>query len=183
MNDIKFSWYGAYCMPGREERAKRLLEQRITSMGMEDLFRTVFIPRREVNKWSSGKRSKVEECIYPGYIFIEMVMSPESFFAVKGTPSIAGFANNNSLQGHRNDPSPITQAEMNVILGVGEKKVVKPTNIFNNGDSVKIAAGPFAEMIGSVFLADDQKQRLKVTLSFFGRETVVELNYSEVTKQ
>jgi transcriptional antiterminator NusG len=72
---------------------------------------------------------------------------------------------------------------MNVILGVGEKRVVKPTSIFGSGDSVKIAAGPFAEMIGSVFLADDQKQRLKVTLSFFGRETVVELNYSEVTKQ
>jgi len=170
-------------MPGREERAKRLLEQRITSMGMEDLFRTVFIPRREITKWSGGKKHKVDECIYPGYIFIEMVMSPESFFVVKGTPSIAGFANNNSLQNHRNDPSPITEAEMNVILGVGEKKVPKPTNIFGNGDTVKIVSGPFSDMNGMVFAADDQRQRLKVTLSFFGRETVVELSYAEVAKQ
>jgi len=183
MSEKKFSWYSAYCMPGREDRAKRLLEQRISSMGMEDLFLTVFVPKKEVTKWSGGKKSKVQECVYPGYIFIQMEMSPESFFVVRGTPSIAGFANNNTFQGVRGEPSPITQAEMNVILGVAEKKEIKPTNVFNKGDTVKIVAGPFSEMVGSVFAADDQRQRLKVTLSFFGRETAVELNYSEVIRQ
>ena len=161
---------------GYEEAVARNLKQRIESMEMEDKIFNVLVPTEKKIKIKSGKRKVVEEKVYPGYVLVEMVVTDDSWYVVRNTPRVTGFV------GSGITPTPISSEEIKNLqkqMGVEEPKYKID---FVIGDVVKITDGPFKEMDGKVAEIDEERGRVKVLVSMFGRETPVELDFLQVKK-
>lgn len=170
------NWYVLHTYSGYEEAVARNLRQRIESMGMEDKIFNVLVPIEKKIKIKAGKRKVVEEKIYPGYVLVEMIVTDDSWYVVRNTPRVTGFV------GSGTTPTPISPEEIKELqkrMGVEEPKYKMDIAL---GDSVKIVDGPFKDTDGKVAEVDEERGRLKVLISMFGRETPVELDFLQIKK-
>src|SRR6056297_229329 len=170
----KTQWYVVHTYSGHEKKVKANLEKRIESIGMQDKIQEILVPTEEKIKRKKGKKTTVDKKIFPGYIIIQMEMDDETWYVVRNTPGVTGFISSGTK------PLPIAEEEINHILsgmGLREKEI---TVEFEVGDNVMVIDGPFEEFIGTVQEIHLQQQKVKVMVSMFGRETPVELDFSQV---
>jgi transcriptional antiterminator NusG len=173
-------WYVVHSYAGYENKVKANLESRITSLNMEDFIFQIEVPTEEVPVVKNGKRQVVSQKKFPGYLYVRMDLTDESWSAVRNTPGVTGFV------GLTNRPSSLTLDEVAGILAppVAQKRGVdKPKAVdFEIGESVTVMDGPFATLPATISEINHDAQRLKVLVSIFGRETPVELQFNQVAK-
>jgi transcriptional antiterminator NusG len=169
-------WYVVHCYSGYENKVRHAIEQRIETMGMQDRIFDVVVPTEEQIEIKDGKRRNVERRVFPGYILVEMVMDEDSWYVVRNTPGVTGFV------GMGNRPTPLREEEVAQIMKrmEAEAPVVKVT--YKPGQKVRIIDGPFNEIVGVVSDIDMERAKVRVMVSFFGRETPVELDFLQVEK-
>jgi len=170
------NWYVLHTYSGYEEAVARNLKQRIESMGMEDKIFNVLVPTEKKIKIKGGKRKVVEEKIYPGYVLVEMVVTDDSWYVVRNTPRVTGFVGSGTV------PTPVSPEEIKELqkrMGVEEPKYKIDVAL---NDAVKITDGPFKDTDGKVSEIDEERGRVKVLISLFGRETPVELDFLQIKK-
>ena len=179
--DSRYKWYIVNTYAGSEDSARLNLLDRIARAGYQDFFKDIVVPKVASERvLKSGKKKKVEKTSFPGYLFVQMDLTEETMATVTGTPRVTGFVGN-----YRN-PRPMSDKEVLRLLGrsVGEEEepVVDTKVQFDKGESIKVIDGPFTNFDGLVEEVRADKMKLKVLVSIFGRETPVELSYSQVEK-
>lgn len=175
-------WYFVHTYSGQEERVKKNLDQRIETMDMQGKIFQVVVPTEEVVEIREGKRIPKRVRLYPGYIMVQMEMDDESWYVVRNTPGVTGFISSDDEREGRPKPVPLEPWEVDDILHQIESETPKPRIGFSKGQSVRITDGPFADFIGTVDDVDTDKGKVSVLVSFFGRETPVELDFLQVEK-
>ena len=169
-------WYVIHTYSGYEENVTQNLKQRVESLDMEDKIFNILIPTEKKIKIKNGKRKVVEEKIFPGYILVEMEVTDESWYIVRNTPNVTGFIGTGTI------PTPISETEVKSLqkrMGVEDPKFQIDVSM---GDTVRINEGPFKNMEGKVTVVDEAKGKIKVSVSMFGRETPVELDFLQIKK-
>jgi transcriptional antiterminator NusG len=167
---------------GYENKVKANLEHRIESMGMEDKIFQVLVPMEDEIEIRQGQRHTVQKKVYPGYVLVEMILDPESWFVVRNTPGVTSFVGSGNIPGMRSEPIPLDETEVKQILRHMGVETPKYRVAFTKGQSVRVTDGPFAEFIGTVDEVNPERNKLKVLVSIFGRETPVELDFLQVEK-
>ena len=172
-------WYVVHAYSGFEKSVQRALLERIQRQGMQDLFGQVLVPVEEVVELKSGQKSISERKFFPGYVLVEMEMNDESWHLVKSTPKVTGF-----VGGTANKPSPISEKEVEKIMQQMQDGVEKPRPkvLFEPGEVARVKEGPFTDFHGSVEHVNYEKNRLRVSVTIFGRATPVELEFGQVEK-
>ena len=168
------AWYVVHCYSGYENKVRHSIEQRIETMGMEDKIFDVVVPTEEEIEIKDGKRRTVERRVFPGYILVQLVMNEDSWYVVRNTPGVTGFV------GMGNEPTPLREDEVARIMNRMEAEAPKVKFNFQPGEKVRIRSGPFADFIGTVGNIDMDRAKVWVMVSFFGRETPVELDFLHV---
>ncbi|XBC38764.1 MAG: transcription termination/antitermination protein NusG [Buchnera aphidicola (Melaphis rhois)] len=175
----KKRWYVLQAFSGFEGRIAQSIREHIKLNNMEELFGDVMVPTEEVVEIKAGKRKKSEYKFFPGYVLVQMIMNESSWHLIRNIPRVLGF-----IGGTPDKPSPITNKEINIILNrlkqIGDKP--RPKTIFEPGEMVRVNDGPFSDFNGIVEQVDYEKNRLKVSVSIFGRSTPVELDFGQVKK-
>lgn len=170
------NWYAVHTYSGYEDAVSRNLKQRIESLGMEDKIFSVLVPTEKKIRIKHGKRKVVEEKIYPGYVLVEMVVTDDSWYVVRNTPRVTGFV------GSGTTPTALSFEEIDILqkrMGVEEPKFKIDVV---TGDAVKITDGPFKDYDGKVSEVDEEKGKVRVLVSVFGRSTPVELDFLQIKK-
>lgn len=170
-------WYVVHTYSGHENRAKLSLEERIKTANLQDDFGQILIPTESVLEVVKGQKRTSTRKFYPGYLFVEMELSERTFHLVKNTPKITGFLGGTN-------PTPVKESEIasiNSAMSDGKLKP-KPKISFEEGDSVRVIDGPFANFSGTVEEVKAEKQKIRVLVSIFGRATPVELDFGQVEK-
>jgi len=170
------AWYVIHSYSGYENKVKTNLEQRIESMGMQDKIFQVVVPTEEEIEVRDGQRRIAEKKIFPGYILVEMLMTDDSWYAVRNTPGVTGFV------GMGKRPTPLRPEEVQRIMKRMEEEAPKIKVTFLPGQRVRIVDGPFSDFVGNVDDIDMDKGKVRVLVSFFGRDTPVELDLLQVEK-
>ncbi len=170
------AWYVIHCYSGYENKVRHNLEQRIETMGMKDKVFDVVVPTQEEIEVRDGKRRTVERHIFPGYVLVNMILTEESWFVVRNTPGVTGFV------GMGNMPTPLRPEEVAQILKRMEAEAPTVKVTFKVGERVRIIDGPFNDFRGVVSEIDMERNKVRVMVSFFGRETPVELDFLQVEK-
>jgi transcriptional antiterminator NusG len=170
------AWYVIHCYSGYENKVKHNLEQRIETMQMQDQIFQVVVPTEDEMEVRDGKRRVVERRVFPGYILVQMILTDDSWYVVRNTPGVTGFV------GMGNDPTPLRPEEVQAIMKRMEAAAPKIKVTFKPGQKVRIIDGPFNEFIGMVDEIDMERAKVRVLVSFFGRETPVELDFLQVEK-
>jgi len=169
-------WYVLHTYSGYEDSVAFNLNQRIESMGMEDKIFSVLVPKEKKIKIKDGKRTTVEEKIFPGYVIVEMIVTDDSWYVVRNTPNVTGFVGSGTI------PTPISEAEVVALqkrMGVEEPKYKIDVKV---GDLVRIMDGPFKDYEGKASDIDEEKGKVKILVSIFGRETPLELDFLQINK-
>lgn len=169
-------WYVVHCYSGYENKVRHNLEQRIESMGMKDRIFDVVVPTEEEIEVRDGKRRTVERRVFPGYLLVQMILSEESWYVVRNTPGVTGFV------GMGNEPTPLRPEEVAQIVKRMEAEAPRFKVTYKIGERVRIIDGPFNDFIGTVDEIDMERAKVRVMVSFFGRETPVELDFLQVEK-
>lgn len=169
-------WYVVHCYSGYENKVRHSIEQRIETMGMRDKIFDVIVPTEEEIEIKDGKRRTVERRVFPGYILVEMRMDEDSWYVVRNTPGVTGFV------GMGNEPTPLRPEEVKQIMDRMSQESPQVNVNFKVGQKVRIIDGPFNDFIGTVSEIDTNKMKVRVMVSFFGRDTPVELDFLEVEK-
>jgi len=171
-------WYVVHAYSGFEKKVAEALREQAEQKGLADLFGEILVPTEEVMELRRGTRVASERKFFPGYVLVKMDMTEDSYHLVKTTPKVTGFL------GAGGKPSPITEKEAERILHQVKEGVErpKPSITFDIGEQVRVADGPFQSFNGTVEDVDEERARLKVSVSIFGRPTPVELEYSQVEK-
>jgi len=170
------AWYVIHCYSGREHKVKHKLDRRIKSLGMEDKVFQVVVPTEDEMELRQGERRTVERRIFPGYLLVQMVLDDESWYTVRDTPGVIGFV------GMGDRPTPLRPVEVSSIMERMEAEAPKIKVSFEAGEKVRIIDGPFDGFIGMVDNIDMERATVHVMVSFFGRETPVELDFLQVEK-
>lgn len=170
------AWYVIHCYSGYENKVHHSIEQRIETMGMQDMIFDVIVPTEEEIEIKDGKRRTVKKNVFPGYILVQMILTEDSWYVVRNTPGVTGFV------GMGTEPTPLRTDEVASILNRMEAEAPKVKFDFQVGEKVRIGTGPFADFIGTVSEIDQEKAKVRVMVSFFGRETPVELDFMHVEK-
>ncbi len=173
-----YNWYVVHTYSGFEARVKITLEERMKQFGLEPLFGEILIPQEKVVELVKGQKKESSRKFFPGYILVQVNLNDDTWHLVKDTPKVTGFI------GDSRNPSPITQEEVANLTRQLEGGSVKPRSKvnFEEGDSVKVVDGPFAEFNGTVDEVKGDKGKLRVLISIFGRNTPVELDFVQVEK-
>lgn len=173
-----FKWYIAKTLTGQEGKIQRALRERIVNFKQTESFSEIMVPEETVVSHAGGKKRTIKKKLFPGYILIKMIMNDKTWHLVKDTDKITGF-----VGGTVDKPAPITDEEAAYMTGQQAAGVAKPkaTIDFEEGESVKVIEGPFASFVGTVE-AVNEKGKLKVNVSIFGRPTPVELDFTQVEK-
>ena len=171
-------WYIVHAYSNFEKKVAEAIKEQAAQNGLEDLFDEVLVPTEEVVEMRRGRKVTSERRFFPGYVLVRMEMTDQAFHLIKNTPKVSGFL------GSDNKPMPISNAEADRILNQVQEGVErpKPTIQFEVGEQVKVSDGPFASFNGLVEEVDEERARLKVAVSIFGRATPVELEYEQVEK-
>ncbi len=173
------NWYVVHTYSGYENKVKANLEKRVESMGMSDKIFRVIVPEEEETDFKNGKKKIVKRKVFPGYVLVEIVMTDDSWYVVRNTPGVTGFVGS---AGSGSKPTPLLDEEVHVILkrmGVEEKRI--DIN-FELAETVRVKEGPFAKFTGSIEEIDKDKAKIKVLVNMFGRDTPVELDFTQIEK-
>ncbi|MCE7793847.1 transcription termination/antitermination protein NusG [Salipaludibacillus sp. CUR1] len=173
------NWYVVHTYSGYENKVKTNLEKRVESMGMTDKIFRVIVPVEEETEIKDGKSKQVTKKVFPGYVIVEMVMTDDSWYVVRNTPGVTGFIGSS---GGGAKPTPLLPEEVDAILRQMGVEAPAPEVDFELKESVKVKEGPFANFIGTIENISAEKQKLKVHVNMFGRETPVELEFNQVEK-
>ena len=174
--DDPSAWFVVHCYSGYENKVRHNLEQRIETMGMKDMIFDVVVPTQEEIEVRDGKRRTVERHIFPGYVLVNMILTEESWYVVRNTPGVTGFV------GMGNNPTPLRPEEVAQIVKRMEADAPTVKVTFKVGERVRIIDGPFNDFRGVVSEIDMERTKVRVMVSFFGRETPVELDFLQVEK-
>lgn len=169
-------WYVVHCYSGQENKVHHSILQRIQTMNMQDKIFDVVVPTEEEIEIKDGKRRKVERRVFPGYMLVKMIMDEDSWYVVRNTPGVTGFV------GMGNEPTPLRPEEVIQIKGRMEQEATTVKLDYKIGDKVRIKDGPFNEFPGTVSAIDTERSKVRVMVSFFGRDTPVELDFLQVEK-
>ena len=169
-------WYVNHTYSGYENKVKTNLEHRITSMDMGDKIYQVLVPTEEEIEIKNGKRHPVERKVFPGYVLVEMIMGDDSWYVVRNTPGVTSFV------GSGNKPTPLTDGEVRAILRQIKLDAPKYKVAFTKGEAVRVTDGPFTDLHGVVDEVNPERNKVKVLVSIFGRETPVELDFLQIEK-
>jgi transcription termination/antitermination protein NusG len=183
-------WYVVHTQSGYEKKAKSNLEARIGSMNLEDEVFEVVIPTEDVVEFKNGKKQVVQKKVFPGYLLVRCFDTPPAWECIRNTPLITGFVGAPRVQGSRRNPwpPPLTRREVDNFLMVkpelgGEApKRTKPRLEYEEGESVRVKEGPFADFTGQIAEINADQLKLKVLVNIFGRETLVEMDFGQVAK-
>lgn len=172
-------WYVLHVYSGFEEKVAAHIREKAAKHKLEEAFEEIMVPKEEIVEVKRGQRVNSERKFFPGYVLVKMDMSDEAWHLVKDTPKVTGFL------GGGNKPSPISEKEAQNILQAVQEGVERPrpSVTFDVGEEVRVTDGPFASFNGIVEEVDEEKSKLKVSVSIFGRATPVELDYVQVEKQ
>ena len=175
-DDPNRKWYFIHCYSGYEKKVEHALRQRIDTMGMKDKIHDVLIPTEDEVEVKDGKRRTVEKRVFPGYVMVQMSLDEDSWYVVRNTPGVTGFV------GGGNDPIPLRPEEVKKIMDRmdSEDMVVKVD--YKIGERVRIVGGPFNDFPGTVASLDSGREKVRVMVDFFGRETAVVLSFMEVER-
>lgn len=176
---MAMNWYVVHTYSQFEKSVQRALTERIQREGMQDKFGRILVPVEEVVELKSGQKSITERKFFPGYVLVEMEMTDDSWHLVKSTPKVTGFLGGSAMK-----PTPISQREVDNIMQQMQAGVEKPKPkiLFEVGETVRVKEGPFADFNGVVEDVNYDKNKLRVSVTIFGRSTPVELNFSQVEK-
>ena len=174
----RHKWYIVHAYSNFEKKVAESIREQARIQGLEGVFSEILVPTEDVVEIRRGKKVNAERKFFPGYVLVKMEMTDEAYHLIKNTPKVTGFL------GSGNKPIPVTEKEVQRIIGAVEEGVErpKPTIRFDIGETVRVIDGPFASFNGSVEQVDEDRARLKVTVSIFGRATPVELEYAQVEK-
>jgi len=175
--DLK--WYVVHAYSGMEKAVERNIIERISRAGMQDKFGRILVPTEEVVEVKNGVKRTTERKFFPGYVLVEMVMDDETWHLVKHTNKVTGF-----VGGAKNRPAPISEAEVLKIVSQMQQGVDKPRHKveFEVGEYVRVKEGPFTDFNGTVEEINYERNKLRVSVTIFGRATPVELEFSQVEK-
>lgn len=174
-----FKWFIAKTMTGQENKVQKALRERIVNYKMTESFADIVVPEETVVTNANGKKRTIKKKLFPGYILMKMIMNDRTWHLVKDTDKITGF-----VGGTSNNPAPITNEEATYMTGKsddGEFKRTRTSINFSEGDQVKVIEGPFASFVGTIE-AVNEKGKIRVSVSIFGRPTPVELDFTQVEK-
>jgi len=177
---VSKKWYVVHAFSGFEKRVVSSLQEHIERAGMGDLFGEILVPTEDVVELDrGGKKRTTERKFFPGYVLVEMEMNDDTWHLVKNVPKVSGF-----IGGQGNEPTPITQAEVDAIVGRMQDSTEKPKPKFSfvPGEMVRVIDGPFLDFNGTVEDVNYEKNKMRVAVSIFGRSTPVELDFSQVEK-
>ena len=171
-------WYVVHAYSGMEKAVERNIIERINRAGMQDKFGRILVPMEEVVEVKNGQKKTTERKFFPGYVLVKMALTDESWHLVKNTPKVTGFL------GGGTKPVPMSEAEAQRLITQMQEGVASPKNSisFEVGENIRVADGPFESFNGTVEEVDEEKARLKVSVSIFGRATPVDLEFSQVEK-
>lgn len=171
-------WYIVHAYSNFEKKVAESIEEKVKQKGLEHLFEAIMVPTEKVVEVRRGRKVDAERKFFPGYVLVKMEMTDEAFHLIKDTPKVTGFL------GADNKPKPITDREADRILNQVQEGVdrPKPSVMFDVGESIRVSDGPFASFNGIVQEVDEERARLKVEVSIFGRATPVDLEYGQVEK-
>jgi transcriptional antiterminator NusG len=172
-------WYVVHAYSGFEKSVQRALTERIARAGMTEQFGRILVPVEEVVEMRAGQKAISERKFFPGYVLVEMEMNDETWHLVKSTAKVSGF-----VGGTANKPTPISEKEVDKIMQQMQEGVEKPRPkvLFEVGELVRVKEGPFTDFNGSVEDVNYEKNKLRVSVTIFGRATPVELEFSQVEK-
>ena len=174
----KLEWFVVHAYSGFEAKAKQTLEERIRQSGLTDQFGEIHVPQETVVELVKGQKKTSSRKFFPGYILVQMALNQDTWHLVKETPKITGFV------GDAKEPSPLSLEEVQRITNQVEEGSASPRSkvSFEQGETVKVTDGPFAEFSGTVEEVKADKQKIKVSINIFGRATPVELDFMQVEK-
>jgi len=175
-------WYIVHTYSGQEDRVKKNLEMRIETMDVQDKIFRVVVPTEEEIEIKQGRRMPVTKRVFPGYIIIQMDMDDESWHVVRNTPGVTGFVSMEDEKEGRPKPVPLEEKEVESILHQMESSEPRVRVGFDKGQIVRISDGPFADFMGAVDEVYPERDKIRVLVSFFGRETPVELDFLQIEK-
>ena len=172
-------WYVVHTYSGYENKVKKNLEKRVESMGMQDKIFRVIVPEEEETEVKNGKRKTTKKKVFPGYVLAELVMTDDSWYVVRNTPGVTGFVGST---GSGSKPTPLQPEEVEKILKRMGMDEVETDVDFEVNETVKVKEGPFADFTGTIEEIDLDKHKVKVHVNMFGRETPVELEFTQIEK-
>src|SRR3712207_5339027 len=175
--DNDAQWYVVHTYSGYENKVKQNLEHRIESMEMRDQIFRVVVPDEEQIEIRNGQRKTVKRKMYPGYVLVQMKLTDDSWYVVRNTPGVTGFV------GIGTRPTPLEEDEVRKILKQMEEEAPRVSVNYQVGEAVKITDGPFTDFEGTVDAIDQERGRVRVVVSFFGRDMPVELDFLQVVRQ
>ena len=170
------NWYAIHTYSGYEDAVARNLKQRVESLGMEDKIFNVVVPTENKIRIKGGKRVEEREKIFPGYVLVDMIVTDDSWYVVRNTPRVTGFVGTGIY------PVPVNKKEVDDLFARMSTDVTKHKIDLQSGESVVIVDGPFKDQDGKVSEIDEERGKVKVLVSMFGRETPVELDFLQVKK-
>lgn len=179
MDNLEKQWFVIHTYSGYENKVKNNLESRVQTMGMEDKIFQVLVPTEEELEVKNGKKRVVQRKVFPGYVLVEMIMTDDSWYVVRNTPGVTGFVGS---AGGGSKPVPLLPNEVQNILGHMGVETMRAKVDFQLGEVVRIVDGPLADMVGNVEEINLDQQKLRVLVSMFGRDTPLELEFTQVEK-
>ena len=175
-------WYIVHTYSGQEDVVEKNLNLRIQSLDMQDRILQVLVPTEEEVVFKEGQRKSERRKLFPGYILVQMSMDDESWYAVRNTPGVTGFVSSEDELDKRPKPVPLEEKQIEDILKQMESGATRVKIGLERGETVRITEGPFVDFIGGVGDIDESKGKVRVLVSFFGRETPVELDFLQVER-
>ena len=169
-------WYAVHTYSGHENKVKTNIERRAESMNLKEKVFRILVPTEAELRTRAGKRQEVQRKVFPGYVLIEMILDEETWYLVKSTTGVTGFVTSG------NKPVPLQDREVQAILDAIEAPDRKPKVKWAKDEVVRVVAGPFTDFTGKIEEVNVQKEKLKVLISIFGRDTPVELDFSQVER-
>lgn len=172
------AWYVIHTYSGYESKVKASIEQRLQFLGMQEVVSQILIPSQDVFEHKKGQKHVINKKFFPGYILAEMEMTDETWYIIKNTPKVTGFV------GAGSKPTPMSQKEVEIILEQMKSGVAKPKAeiLFDKGDRIKIIEGPFTSFTGQVDEVNEDREKVRVLVSIFGRSTPVELDFGQIER-
>jgi len=170
-------WYAVHTYSGHENKVKTTIERRAESMGLKDKIFRIIVPTEQEIRTRDGKKQEVQRKVFPGYVLVEMILDDDTWYLVKSTTGVTGFVTSG------NKPVPLQDSEIQEILQRLESPDRRPKVPWQKDDVVRITSGPFTDFIGKIEEVNPQKETVKVLISIFGRDTPVELEFTQVERQ